>query len=170
MEADSKPTVNLFKALAAARAEMSAVQKGGANKFDDYSYSTMGDYAKVIDGPLERHGLILFESITQREGIDGRKTSKGTANACVVIVKGTLVHAESGESMEVESAGEGQHRADKATYIAITGARKYLRACLFNLVSTDDPEAQPDNNRQDKSKGKDKPPSASQTEEDMTAF
>ena len=51
-----------------------------------------------------------------------------------------LSHAESGEWIEIDIIGEGYDRGDKAVYKAITGARKYGLACLFDLVTTDDPE------------------------------
>jgi hypothetical protein len=46
----------------------------------------------------------------------------------------------SGESIEYIGYGEGQDRADKALYKAITGGKKYLIANIFNVPTTDDPE------------------------------
>lgn len=60
-------------------------------------------------------------------------------HACRVQIKLTLLHS-SGEELSIVAWGEGQDHGDKAIYKAITGARKYGLACLFNLATSDDPE------------------------------
>ena len=129
------------QALLEAQKDMGAVAKSGENKYDKYSYANLADYNAVIKPALEAHGLVMYESVVSIKPVEGgRTTSKGNSeNAIFVELDVTLAHS-SGGVIIVKAAGEGQDRGDKALYKAITGARKYARACLFNLVTTDDPE------------------------------
>jgi hypothetical protein len=131
----------LAPALIAAQSEMGGVGKSGTNTFDRYSYATLEDYVKAIRKPLAKHGLSIVTSVMFPERLEPRKTAKGNLEHAVNVgITIRLVH-ESGQWIETQSMGEGQDRADKALYKAITGARKYGLASLFNLATTDDPES-----------------------------
>lgn len=126
-------------ALVAAQAELGPVHKSAENTFDRYKYATLGDYVKAITPVLARHKLAVLTSIDGHEFF-GRKTSKGNdENGAAVAVSLTIIH-DSGQLVTVEGVGEGQDRADKAIFKAITGARKYVLAAAFGLATTDDPE------------------------------
>ena len=132
--------VNIAKALFAAQKEMGDIGKSGHNDHQHYNYANLADFNSVVVPALEKNGLVLYESVARHTDSPGRQTKNGVANGCYLAVVGTLVHVESGESLSVSAWGEGQDSGDKSTYKAITGARKYLRAMFFNLVTTDDPE------------------------------
>lgn len=128
-------------ALLKAKQEMTAIEKGGYNTHDNYSYAQLEDYMAVVRPCLESAGLLLVTSAPQATAIEGRVTSQGKPQyACYITLQLRVIHAESGEWIEVTGQGEGQDRADKAIYKATTGARKYGVAMLFDLVTTDDPE------------------------------
>lgn len=135
----------LAPALLQAKKQMTAVGKGGYNQHDSYSYAQLADYMDVVRPALEDAGLVLITSAPSITPIEGRQTANGKPQyACYVTLTLRVLHAETGEWSEVTSQGEGQDRADKAVYKAITGARKYGVAMLFDLVTTDDPEHETD--------------------------
>lgn len=135
----------LAPALLAAQSEMGAVIKGGQNEHDNYSYATLNDYVAATKKILEKHDFSLVTSVNGVVPVDGRVTSNGKPQyAMIVELSMRLIH-KSGEWIEIESRGEGQDRADKSTYKAITGARKYAYAALFGLATADDPEGSDEN-------------------------
>ena len=136
----SESIENLAPALIAAQREFSHVGKGGRNEYDRYDYATLEDYVDAIKHVLTRHDLAVTSSVESTERLDDRTTKRGGTEYAVQ-VRGTIrvIHA-SGEWIESSFCGEGQDRADKAIYKAITGGRKYGLASLFNLATSDDPE------------------------------
>jgi hypothetical protein len=135
-----QPQVELFKAIRAARTEVKAVGESGHNDFDNYDYSTLGDYITACDGAMAKHGLLLFVLNITPEWSTSH--SQKMPARVVVHVTGELVHAATGQSIRAEGWGEAFDKGDKALYKAITGARKYLIACLFNIYTGDDPETE----------------------------
>jgi len=132
---------SLCKALAAAQAELKVVAKSGENKFDRYSYAKLEDYLEVARPVLARHELALVVSVEGILALDDRSTAKGGVEHAVrATVVGRIYHS-SGEFIEARCFGEGQDRADKAVYKAITGAKKYLISNLLAMSTSDDPEA-----------------------------
>lgn len=131
----------LAAAIAEAQAEFKPVEKSGYNKFDRYKYSILIDYTNASDDALRKHGFSVITTVDEVIRMEDRTTAKGgvehIAQARITI---RLFH-KSGQWIEATSYGEGQDRADKAIYKAVTGARKYGIACLLGLITTDDPEA-----------------------------
>lgn len=139
---DPKCRTALLKALISARKEMVAVKMSGKNEFDNYEYATLEDYLDVLDEPLHKHGLFLLTNVEEIQQLEDRKTRNGGVEHAIRIrLNCELMHANSGQSLSIRCYGEGQDRADKAIYKAITGARKYAIASIFNLCTSADPEA-----------------------------
>lgn len=137
----------IYRALAAVQARVKAAAKSGANEYDHYSYAMLNDYCEVIRVPMAENGLALSVDIESVERLTPRKTARGGEEQVVlVVVKGILMH-ESGETLSFTGYGEGQDRSDKAIYKAITGAKKYLIANIFNVPTSDDPEKDSDAER-----------------------
>lgn len=127
-------------ALVALQAEMGTVAQSGKNNFDDYSYAKLLDYKNTTKPILSKHGLSVVSSTEEVTEHGVRKTKSGGDNYVVFVsINVRLIHS-SGQWIEITSKGEGQDRADKSTYKAVTGARKYADASLFNLATKDDPE------------------------------
>jgi hypothetical protein len=131
----------LAPALVASHKAMRGVGKSGDNTFDRYKYAKLEDYYRVAKAAMYDNGLVMMESCDAIQPVEGRVSDKGKAqHACYVSLTLRIIH-DSGQWIEVSARGEGQDRADKATYKAITGARKYAVAMAMNLVTTDDPES-----------------------------
>lgn len=137
----------IYRALAAVQARVKAAGKSGSNEYDHYSYAMLNDYCEVIRIPMAENGLALSVDIEKVDRLAPRKTARGGEEQVVIVmVKGILMH-ESGESISFTGYGEGQDRSDKAIYKAITGAKKYLIANIFNVPTADDPEKDSDAER-----------------------
>lgn len=136
----SESTQKLYDALHKAQAEFRPVGMTGDNKFDKYSYAKLEDYVRVVRPVFEKHGLAIITSVDDVVELKDRTTkSGGTEHAVRVKLSARIIHT-SGEWIESLGWGEGQDRADKATYKAITGARKYALASALGLATGDDPE------------------------------
>lgn len=140
--AEPAPNTAIYEALARAQAEAGGVVgMSGRNDYDKYAYAKLEDFTRLAHGVLQRHGLSFVVGVTAVETLPERKTKNGgTEYAVRVQLQGTLFHV-SGKGIQFSGAGEGQDRADKAIYKAITGGKKYMLAGLLNLATTDDPES-----------------------------
>lgn len=134
----------LAPALAKAQAEFKSVGKSGHNTYDKYKYANLEDYITTVRDVLANHGLSVLSSSEEILPLEDRTTKNGGKEHAVRVRLTTRIVHESGEWIETESCGEGQDRADKAVYKAITGARKYALASALNLATTDDPEQDDD--------------------------
>lgn len=130
----------LFAAIVSAQAEMPMVGKSGSNLFDKYTYAKLEDYVRAVRPIFAKYGLAMLTSVEAVERLPNRTTAKGgTEYGAQVRIALTIVH-KSGQSITTASFGEGQDRADKSIYKAITGARKYALASALGLATSDDPE------------------------------
>ncbi len=137
----SESIAKLAPALVKAQSVIKAAQKSGDNKFDKYRYSKLEDFMDQAKHVLADYDLALVIGNPIVSVLPDRTTKNGGAeHACQVQVSATLIHG-SGEWIEVVGHGEGQDRADKSIYKAITGAKKYAVAGLLAIPTTDDPEA-----------------------------
>jgi len=127
----SESTDKIFPAYLKAKAAMGAVPKKGYNAHHKYNFSNLEDYAGVIEPQLAPNGLQVITSVHEVIHRDGNRVTLALALR--------LIHT-SGQWIETDCIGEGVDPQDKATYKAITGGRKYGLACLFGLVTSDDPE------------------------------
>jgi hypothetical protein len=137
----SEKITELAAAMAEAQAEFRAVGKSGENTYDRYSYANLDDYVRTVRPVLAKHGLSVMTGVSEVVALEDRTTSKGGKEHAVRVKLGVLITHKSGEWVEAEAWGEGQDRADKSVYKAITGARKYALASVFGLATSDDPEA-----------------------------
>jgi len=129
---------SIIPALIAVQAEVQRVGKGARNEHDGYDYARLEDYFIAVKSHLPKHELSAITSADEWERLPDR--SGKMSNWVRVRLTLTLVHS-SGQWVSVQSYGEGVDRGDKATYKAVTGARKYAMALLFDLVTSDDPES-----------------------------
>jgi hypothetical protein len=128
-------------ALDAAHKELGPATAGGFNDFQRYRYATLADYKEAYGPVLQKHGLFIASSVSQATPLESRISAKGkTQQAILVFMDVRLIH-KSGQWIEIQATGEAQDGEDKATYQAITGARKYGVAALLDMTTTDDPEA-----------------------------
>lgn len=127
-------------ALVAAQAEFRVVIEGGYNSYDKYKYARLEDYVEAIRPILSKHGLAVAFTSVNLSPEPKHVTEKGKEEYnFVVTVEAMLIHA-SGQFMRFQGYGQGIDRSDKSIYKAMTGARKYVLANIFNLATGDDPE------------------------------
>ncbi|MFA5376982.1 MAG: ERF family protein [Dehalococcoidia bacterium] len=142
-------------ALVAVQAQAGKVGMSGKNEHHRYDYAKLEDYIDALERVLINNKLAVVTSVTAATQLEPRMTKReGTEYVVDVELMLTVIH-ESGESYQISAHGQGQDSADKAIYKAITGARKYGLAMLFNLATTDYPENDSNVNR-----GKDNKPVA----------
>lgn len=137
----SESITNIANALAKMQPELSIISKSGENKFDKYTYATLEDYIKGTRDIMSKHGFFMVSSVENLDQLTDRPTRNGGLEHAVQIKLTVRLIHQSGEWIEISCIGEGQDRADKAVYKAITGARKYAIASLLGLATSDDPEA-----------------------------
>lgn len=153
----SETTGKIAAALIVARSAITAVPKSGRNQYDKYDYSTHEDFVASCFKHLLAAGVIVTQSVidTQYENVSDQ-TPK-TPYRCRMTMATRAVHEISGEWIEVNSAGDGFDRNDKAPYKAMTGASKYGYRNLLGLPTSDDPEAYEEDSKPVKSKSAPKP-------------
>lgn len=140
----SEKTNQVCLALLKAQEAFSKVFKSAENRFDKYKYATLGDYWDATADALQEAGLALISHVAGIETLPDRGTQAGkTERAVRVYLDIRLVHTAD-QWIQCRAVGEGQDRADKAIYKALTGARKYGIAAMLNLATTDDPEQDSD--------------------------
>ena len=109
-----------------------SVAKSGYNSHQKYAYVMEKDLLDAVRPELVKNGLLLLSSV---------ESATRTGDITTVRTKHTIVDVDSGESLEVWSAGEGKDSGDKAGYKAITGSNKYFLFKTFLLSGNDDAEA-----------------------------
>lgn len=142
--ASSQPyptTALVAKALAQIQAAVRVAGKTGDNKFDKYTYSKLEDFWEVAKPALTKYDCSLTLATVEAVTLEPRTTKNGGLEHAVRVKVIATVRHSSGEFLEFPGFGEGQDRADKAIYKAITGARKYAIAGALAIPTSDDPEA-----------------------------
>lgn len=131
----------LDAALIEVQAEIGYAGKSGDNKFDKYTYAKLEDFMRVGKPLLAKKRLALAMEVNEVIPLPDRQTKNGGLERAI-LVRGvaTLIH-ESGQQRRFPFFGEGQDRADKAIYKAMTGAKKYAWAGVLAIPTSDDPEA-----------------------------
>lgn len=133
----SESTKVIMPLLESIQRQAHKVAKSGYNEHSNYRYATLENFMEKVYPHFDDMGLVLTDSVTKHELL---KLREDRITASVMTVN-RLTHVASGEWIEIDCPGEGIDVGDKATYKAITGARKYAYALMFNLVTTDEPEA-----------------------------
>lgn len=127
---------NLAGAVARVMARVRYIEKTGRNQHFRYDYASDKDVLLAVQPAMAEEGLALIPV-----GAEATWTEIGKGgNRCYLKRTWRLMHAESGESVEVVGWGVGEDRNDKAVYKAETGALKYALTGLFLTPRGDDPE------------------------------
>lgn len=107
------------------------VKKSGHNSYQNYDYVMESDLLEAVREELIKQSLVITTSVENVKR-DGEITE--------VRLKHTLIDVDSGETLEVYSAGQGHDKLDKGVFKAVTGANKYFLLKTFMLSGNDDPE------------------------------
>lgn len=121
----------LAAAVCAVMSEVGHVQKTGRNDHHKYSYASDADLLRALQPAMAKHGLMMAP-VQVAWSNDGDRVD--------LIATYELRHA-SGESMQIQTAGSGIDKQDKAAYKAQTGCLKYALRQAFLIPTGDDAEA-----------------------------
>lgn len=124
----------LAKKLAEVMNIVAYVAKDGQNSFHKYKYASAEKVYQKVNAELSKRGVAVSSKV---EILHCNET---LANV-IARVTLTLVDGESGESLDIQGAGQGSDKGDKATMKAVTAATKYALATGFLISWGDDPEA-----------------------------
>jgi hypothetical protein len=138
--APSAVNPRLFQAIIAVQAEAPGIGKSGRNEYDRYDYAKLDDFVTAIQPLLKKHKLAIVTSVDEITHEQPRLTKNKNHEYPVTVKLGVHILHEDGGVLTISQFGQAQDRGDKAIYKAITGARKYALASIFNLATSDDPE------------------------------
>lgn len=126
--------------MALAMKEIDAVTKGGRNDIQKYNYVRAADVANEVRRAMTKVGISFRYAVISERFWDAPTKSGGTQFYCSLMVEGTFMDSESGESITSVAMGWGADSQDKASYKAMTGALKYLLRMTFLIPDEMDPE------------------------------
>lgn len=115
---------NLLKALHAAMSEMADPKKNSTNPAFRNKYADLGAVLESIEGPLQRHGLILLQMLDQ----SGTET----------VLQTQLWHVESGEQLQSNVVLRPEKATPQGLGSCISYMRRYAIKAMFALSDTDD--------------------------------
>jgi hypothetical protein len=116
---------NLMGALLKAKQEMDKLRKDKTNPHFKSKYADLAGVLEVIDGPLAKHGLVLYQDATLDEV--GR-----------LVVTSTVFHVESGEELTAALPIPLGKADAQSIGSAITYGRRYLAVAQCGLAPEDD--------------------------------
>lgn len=125
MEAQQK----LFQALLKAQRSFTPVLKDGKNPMFKSQYATLDSVLDAVRSPLLDAGILLLQPPVDT----GERTEKPAAT-----VKTQLIHAESGESLEIVTTIPLAKNDAQGYGSAVTYARRYALMGLLGIAPEDD--------------------------------
>jgi len=128
------------KMLKVIKAVEGKVEKTGWNNFHKYKYITEADITEAIRPALLDNNLVIFTSLVSSTEMSpaGKNNEQKVYQ---IIFEHTLVDADSGESITLQSAGTGADALDKSIYKSQAGAFKYfIMKNFFISGDSEDPE------------------------------
>lgn len=115
---------NLLKSLHAAMSEMADPKKNSTNPAFRNKYADLGAVLESIEGPLQRHGLILMQMLDQ----PGTET----------VLQTQLWHVESGEHLQSSVVLRPEKATPQGLGSCISYMRRYAIKAMFALSDVDD--------------------------------
>lgn len=143
--------INLWQKISAVMSEVEAVAKDKRNDFHRYRYASEAAVVTAIRAALIKNGLAFYVSTTETPWSrdDGGRTQ--------IELRFRIVDTATGRYIESTFIGEGQDSGDKGFYKAYTGAVKFFLLKTFLIPTEDDPEADPNTDRNN-AEGRSAPP------------
>jgi hypothetical protein len=137
---------NVYEAFAAAFCEVGYVQRTGriTSGPAQYRYAGEAEFIAEIRPALAKHGLFLIPSrVVSRETTEGATRSGAASFTTRLTMAYTIYHESGGDSIHIETAGEGADTGDKDMPKAMTNAYKYALRQAFCIETGDDPDDTP---------------------------
>ena len=124
------------------------IQKDADNKEQRYKYVSAAAVLEKVNAALVAARVVSipeYTIVSEKE----KSTSRGGIWQLVTVqCKLLLIDADSGESVTIASLGTGTDPGDKAVAKAQTMALKYAWLTTLNIETGDDPEADPNTDKQ----------------------
>ena len=114
----------LLQALHSAMAEMSDPKKNSTNPAFRNRYADLGACLESIEGPLNRHGLVLVQILDRQD--------------TQPILRTRLYHVESGENIESVAVLAPEKATPQGLGSCISYMRRYAIKAMFCLSDVDD--------------------------------
>lgn len=130
---------HIAQAILQVYSKVGYVLKSGYNSHQKYKFAGEDDFIKTLRPFMIEAGLVFYPTsiIGECKPIGTEEKPK---NHAAYIYTFRILHAESGEFIEVAATGEGTGNDDKSSYKAATGALKYALRQAFMIETGDDPD------------------------------
>ena len=123
IEAQSRPPVNLYKAILAAQAKIPTVRKNGQNPHFKSKYATLDEIWETVQKPLNDAGIIVVCDVYTHNG-ERLLTTRA-------------IHAATGEEIFCTFPIMAAGTSPQAIGSAMTYARRYTLTALLEIVTGD---------------------------------
>ena len=123
IEAQSRPPMNLYKAILAAQAKIPTVRKNGQNPHFKSKYATLDEIWETVQKPLNDAGIIVVCDVYTHNG-ERLLTTRA-------------IHAATGEEIACTFPIMAANNAPQAIGSAMTYARRYTLTALLEIVTGD---------------------------------
>ena len=139
---------NLFAKILKVMQDVTYLQKDDSVGYGNNKYRAITEekVTTEVGKSMRKHGLVILPIGVEerREDFDVVRANgkHGTDRITTITTKYLVVDSESGESMEVCSAGAGVDSQDKGIGKALTYAYKYLLLRMFAIPTGEDPDKQ----------------------------
>ena len=137
---------NLFLKILKVMQDVTYLQKDDSVGFGTNKYRAISEekVTTEVGKSMRKHGLVILPIGVEerREDFDVVRANgkPGTDRITTITTKYLVADSESGESMEVCSAGAGVDSQDKGIGKALTYAYKYLLLRMFAIPTGEDPD------------------------------
>ena len=140
----------IYKAMAAAMADIGAVSKAQTNQQQHFRYRGIDDAMNALYPVLAKHGLFLVPEVLDQRREERTTKSGGNLIYSILKVRYTM-YASDGSSVSAVVIGEGMDSADKSSNKAIAAAMKYAIFQMFCIPTEDMRNDDPDKTQPDES-------------------
>ena len=144
-DSELKLRAALYTKKRKARDAIKDVGKAGHNKAQNYDFARAEDFIKAVEEAIAPHNLCVdFDVVETSRSIDPRPGKYDNLTYWTLVsvtCEATLTDCDTGYSQSRSAVAEANDTGDKATSKANTQARKLALQNLFNLMATDDLEA-----------------------------
>ena len=128
--------------------ECGYIQKDADNKEQRYKYVSAAAVLEKVNAALVASRVVSIPEYTIVSEKEKATARGGIWQLMTVQCKLLLIDADSGESVTIISLGTGTDPGDKAVAKAQTMALKYAWLTALNIETGDDPEADPNTDKQ----------------------
>lgn len=137
----SNPLLPLLKKLHKIMEQSPYLQKDKKNLHDGYSYLSEEKIKEHFQDMFAKEKLLFLPVSTEiTKSVDTTTSTGKPTHLTEVRFNYQIVDIETGAFISGSSSGQGEDRADKGVYKAITGALKYALTTTFLLPAGNDPE------------------------------